>query len=251
MDEKKFLDYLDKNRVLHVFTIYDLKYMREKMRVWVAFRNCKVTGYLLQFDKKIIHTHGDEDGMAELLRFVEPDEPAFVIEPHHLATVERFFKPVKPTDDSSKGKITKYFVIMAKADTFKPMIRHRVKKLGHKDFDEVSESLGEEYGKRVENAVRRGLAFGAYDGGRLVSLATVPEIIQDLALIRGVYTVPPFRGGGFATSACSALVKEIIRLGKKPMLWVARDNLPARRVYNKVGFKETGHALLGFKAKKL
>jgi len=30
-----------------------------------------------------------------------------------------------------------------------------------------------------------------------------------------------------------------------------KDNIPARKVYEKVGFKETGHVLLGFKAKRL
>lgn len=43
----------------------------------------------------------------------------------------------------------------------------------------------------------------------------------------------------------------MIDLGNEAMLWVARDNLPAIRVYEKIGFKKTRHSLLGFKAKRL
>lgn len=35
------------------------------------------------------------------------------------------------------------------------------------------------------------------------------------------------------------------------MLWVDKDNVPARKVYEKIGFEETEHVLLGFKAKRL
>ena len=49
---------------------------------------------------------------------------------------------------------------------------------------------------------------------------------------------------------CSALVEELIGLGKEAVIWVAKDNLPARRVYEKIGFKKTGHVLLGFRAKR-
>jgi predicted GNAT family acetyltransferase len=43
----------------------------------------------------------------------------------------------------------------------------------------------------------------------------------------------------------------MIRIGKEPVLWVAKDNIPARRIYEKTGFKKTGHILLGFEAKRL
>jgi len=41
-----------------------------------------------------------------------------------------------------------------------------------------------------------------------------------------------------ATLACSALVKEVINLGKEATLWVAEDNLLAKRVYEKIGFQK-------------
>lgn len=249
--EKKFLDFLEEDKILHVFTIYDFRYMRDKTRIWVALEDESIAGYLLEFDNRIVHTHGSVESAAKLLDCTDLDEIVFVIEPHHLGVIKRNFKPLGPTDSSSKGEITTYLIVKVDAETFKPSITHRVKKLRTKDLAEVLQSMGDEWKSRIENVVHKGVAFGAYDNGSLVAAATVSEILDGLALIRGVYTVPSFRGKGFATSACSALVQELIDLGKEAMLWVARDNLPAIRVYEKIGFKKTRHSLLGFKAKRL
>lgn len=251
VNEKRFLNFLDKDRVLHIFTIYDLRYMRDKTEVWAAFENEEVCGYLFEFDKRIVHTHGTVESVAKLLGRIDLDEPVFVIEPRHLAAVKEFFRPIEPTDPWSRGKITTYLVAKANAKTFKPLIRHRVKRLGTEDLNEVLECFGEEWEERVENAIRRGVVFGAFEKDSLASLATAPEIIDNMALIRGVYTVPSLRGRGLATSASSALVEELISLGKEAVLWVAKANVSARRVYGKLGFKRTEHTLLGFKARRV
>ena len=248
--EQRFFDFLDRDRILHIFTIYDLKHMQEKTDVWVAFRGNEIIGYVFEFDSRIVHTHGDVGSITDLLRFISLDEPVFVIESHHLEIVVRLFEPVEPTDSSSKGKITKYVVMKIGSNALQSIIRHQVKRLGGEDLEEASKSLGEEWGKRVEEAIKKGFAFGEYHNGSLVSLATVPEIIENLAFVRGVYTLPSLRGRGLATSTCSALVTEVTRLGMDAVLWVANDNLPARKVYEKIGFKETGHVLLGFKARR-
>ena len=249
--EKQFLHFLEAERILHIFTIYDFRYMRDKTKIWIALEDKKIAGYLLEFDNRIVHTHGSAESAAKLLDYTNLDELVFVIEPHHLRVVEEFFKPLGPTDSSSRGEITTYLIVKVDAETFKPSIRHRVKKLGTKDLADILKSMGHEWKSRIENVVHKGVAFGAYDNGSPVAVAAVSEILDGLALIRGVYTLPSFRRKGFATSACSALIQELIDLGREAMLWVAKDNLPAIRVYEKIGFKRTRHSLLGFKAKKL
>jgi len=56
--EKQFLDFLNLDRVLNIFTICDIKYQRDKTRIWVVIENEEILGYLLEFDKRIVHTHG-------------------------------------------------------------------------------------------------------------------------------------------------------------------------------------------------
>ena len=248
--EERFRDYLNKDRVLHIFTIYDLGFLREKTKVWLALGSDEIVGYLFEYDKRIVHARGASEGINDLLQFIDLDEAVFSIEPHHLAKVEQFFEVIEPTDPASRGKITTYIVMKTDQNTFQPVIRHRIRRLGTEDLEEASKSLGHEYRERIEDAINRGLAFGAYYDGSLASVATVPEMLEDFAFIRGVYTVPSLRGRGLATSACSALVAEAIRLDRQALLWVAEDNVPARRVYEKIGFKPTGHTLLGFKARR-
>ena len=250
VDEAEFFRFLYRDKVLHIFTIYDLQCERDKTKVWVAFKNNRICGYLFEFNKRIVHTHGAAESLTKLLHRVDLDELTIIIEPQHLTTVKKFFTPVEPTDPSSRGKITTYLVMKSSAQTFKPSIKHRVKRLRSEDLSDVLKHLGKEWKERVEKAIRRGFAFGAYHKGLLASVATVPEIIDNIALIRGVYTVPSLRGRGLATTASSALVEELIKLGKEVVLWVAKDNKPARKVYEKIGFEKTKHILLGFKAKR-
>ena len=80
MDERLFLNYLNMDRIRHIFTLCDLKNMREKTRVWVALRNTEVTGYIFEYDKRIVHTHGDPKNVLELLSKVDLDEPVLVIQ---------------------------------------------------------------------------------------------------------------------------------------------------------------------------
>ncbi|MEM3459119.1 MAG: GNAT family N-acetyltransferase [Candidatus Bathyarchaeia archaeon] len=246
-----FLRFLQKDEIRHVFTICDLRYDRNKTQIWTATENHEVRGYLFEFDKRIIHTHGTVESIDKLIQYVALSEPTFVIEPHHLTIVRKLFEPIKPTDKASKDKITAYLIMKATVKTFKPSIQHKVKKLDIEDLKEVAKNFGEEWANRIKDAIERGIAYGAYDNCTLASTATTSEILDTMALIRGVYTVEFSRGKGLATSVVSAIVKEILNLGKDAVLWVAEDNIPARRVYEKIGFQRTQHVLLGLKARKL
>jgi GNAT superfamily N-acetyltransferase len=250
-DEEKFLIFVNKNKILHVFTIYDLRNMRDRTPIWVAYENDEIRGYVFEFDRRIVHTHGTPGSMRRLLAYIDLDEPVFIIEPEHLAVIERFFESIGPTDAASQGKVTRYLVMKANSREFRPVIRHETRKLAMGDVSNALNDLGEERAKRVQEAVQTGMAYGAYEEGKLASVATVPEIIGNIAFIRGVYTDPALRGRRLSTSAVSTLVAELFALGKEPVLWVAEDNFPAKHVYEKIGFKKTKHVLLGFKARRL
>ncbi len=249
-DERLFLSYLNKDKVRHIFTLCDLQNAREKTRIWVALRDAEVVGYVFEYDRRIVHTHGEPETMPELLDKIDLAEPGLVVQPDHLRAVKKVFEPVERMDPLSKGEITTFFVMKMDSATFMPAIKHVVKKLGAEDLDEVFKNLGQDLRSMVQNAVNKGFAYGGYADGQLASCATVSEHIDDVALIRGVFTAPHMRNRGLSTSVCSALVEESFRLGKTPVLWVSKDNHAALRVYKKLGFKETGIVLKCFKAKR-
>ena len=248
-NEQEFILSIRKNKLLHIFTLFDLKNARDKTKIWIASRNQR-KGYLIQFDKKIIHTHGSNECVPKLLEKIDAHEAKFAIEPQHLDQIERLYTPTKASDAASLGNITTYLIMNIKTQDFNPSITHQVTKVTANDLDDIFMDLGEEYGEKVQQAQSSGVAFGVHAGKRWVSVAVVPEIIEEIGFIRGVYTAPAFRGKGFSTSTMSALVKELLRLRVEPGLWVAQDNAPAVRVYEKLGFKPSKNTLLGFTAKK-
>lgn len=248
-NEKEFLFSLKKNKLIHIFTLFDLKNARSKTEIWIATRS-QESGYLIQFDRKIIHTHGNSECICELLANINLHEAKFAIEPQHLAQVEKFYTPTQASDAASSGNITKYLIMNISTQDFHPSNTHNAKKVSPNDLDDISKHLGEEYGEKVRQAQISGVAFGVRAKKRWVSVAVVPEIIEEVGFIRGVYTTPAFRGKGFSTSTVSALVKELFRLRAEPGLWVAEDNAPAVRVYKRLGFKPSKNTLLGFTAKK-
>ena len=248
-NQQKFMLSIKKNKLLHIFTLYDLKNARAKTEIWIASRNNRM-GYLIQFDKKIVHTHGNSECVPKLLEKIDADEAKFAIEPQHLAQVEKLYAPTKASDAASLGNITTYLIMSLRTQDFHPSITHHVTKVSANDLDDIFRDLGEEYGEKVQQAQSTGVAFGVRAEKHWVSVAVVPEIIEEIGFIRGVYTTPASRGKGFSTSTVSTLVKELFKLHVEPGLWVAEDNAPAVTVYEKLGFKPSKNTLLGFTAKR-
>lgn len=112
--EQKFMRSIRKNKLLHIFTLYDLKDAREKTEIWIASKNQR-SGYLIQFDKKIVHTHGDSECLPHLLEKIDVREAKFAIEPQHLAEVQELYVPTGASDAASLGKITTYLIMNVRA----------------------------------------------------------------------------------------------------------------------------------------
>ncbi len=97
------------------------------------------------------------------------------------------------------------------------------------------------YRARVNQLVSRGWSFVRFDDdGNVVFKAEVACVSPHAAQVQGVFVAPERRGEGIAT-ACMASVVEQVQTEIAPIvsLYVNEWNLPARRVYEKVGFVET------------
>ncbi|HIE14432.1 TPA: GNAT family N-acetyltransferase [Candidatus Bathyarchaeota archaeon] len=245
-----FLSMVSRDAVLHILTLYDLLYWRDRTEISVALDDSSLLGYVLVFDGAHVHVRGEVCCVNALLGGVSVSEPSLVIEPHHLSAVGRFYTPIRPLDPESKGRITWFLGMTVDKDSFKPIIRHDVRRLRKTDLDVVERSLGGELRRIADEALKTGFSFAAYNRNFPASIGSV-HLIGEYGFIRGFYTLPKFRGLGLATSVCSALVEEALKACERCILWVARDNRAARRVYEKIGFRWTGHILLGFKAKRI
>lgn len=246
--ERRLFEFMNQDRIRHFYTIYDLKYQREKERVWVALLGSSLSGYLLEHERRIVHVRGSRECAPPLLRNQQLDAPLFNIEPHHLSAVKELYEITGPADKVTEGEITTFLIMKAKRETFNPMIDHPVRELKKTDARALADLLETEV-SRAERLLAN-FGFGVFKDGKLISSAVSPDTLDDLATVRGVHTVPEERGKGYASSVCSAVVERLVQKGLDVILYVSKDNPAAIRVYEKIGFVPTGHRFLSFEAKR-
>jgi len=238
---------MNQDRISHFYAIYDLTHQSEKTQAWVAQLNNKIVGYMMEYDKRILYMRGQQKSALPLLRNSDLTTPWFNIEPQHLSAVKRLYEPTGPADKTTIGLITTFTPMKATAQSFTPIIRHRVQELKKDNAHAFAELIDIE--PRRASDMLRSIGYGIFKRNKLVSTAVSPESLEDLAIIRGVHTAQEERGKGYATSVCSTLTKKLLQQGKNVMLYVSKDNPAAIKVYTKIGFKETGHTFLSFTAK--
>lgn len=72
--------------------------------------------------------------------------------------------------------------------------------------------------------------------GEIKVQACIRASTAKVAQIGGVYTLEAERGRGYCKAITAELCAKSMRLGKTPTLIVHRDNLPAKRAYEHIGF---------------
>jgi len=246
-DEAAFLRFLNCDRIGNYYVLYDLRYLRDKLHVWVASDASGVQAYMMEYDGRILHLRGNPDCVPELLSMSSLSAPLFNVEPRHLALVRGRFEPMEPADRRTDGLITTFLTLKATSDSFKPLIRHDVQELNQSHVHGVAGLLAVDP-QRAQDLLR-GVGFGVFKGSQLVSSALSPEMLEDLAIIRGVFTAADERNKGYSSSVCSALVERLLGQGRNVILFVSKDNPAAIKVYSRIGFEDTGRVSLAFKAR--
>jgi len=97
------------------------------------------------------------------------------------------------------------------------------------------------YRTRVRELVAAGRSFARIDDGRIVFKAEVGAVTRSACQVQGVWVDPAVRGRGLSVSGMAAVVAACLRdVAPAVSLYVNDFNAPARRSYERVGFKEVG-----------
>jgi len=100
---------------------------------------------------------------------------------------------------------------------------------------------GRSYHARICELIGAGRAYARFDGQTVIFKAEVGSLSRSVALIQGVWVHPQLRGRGLAAPAMAAVVRSIqADLHRMPSLYVNDFNIPARRTYERVGFRQVG-----------
>ena len=108
--------------------------------------------------------------------------------------------------------------------------------LGISPFDGRS---GHSYRRRVESLLGTGRAFGIVDrDGRMAFKADLGAITTETCQVQGVWVRPDLRGRGLGTAGLAAVLQHALRRAPTVSLYVNDFNLPARRMYARLGLRE-------------
>lgn len=96
------------------------------------------------------------------------------------------------------------------------------------------------YRARVAQLISRGWSFVRVENGRVIFKAEVAAATPHACQVQGVYVAPDRRGEGLGAAGMAAVV-ELARRHVAPVvsLYVNDHNYAARRVYERVGFRQT------------
>ena len=258
-----FLKFLMQDIISNYFALLDFELYKENSKFWVALEeNTKIIGYLLEHDGRIIYLRGNVECVTELLKMTSLVRPEFNVEPLNIQTVEKFYELTNPIG-ANRDKINVIFGMDVDKKRFSLIAKCFPKKLGTDEFGALERlyrrfyeemALGpitrEQIGRILDRCTKYGVTYGIYYEHDLVSFASGSRIFKDVAHIAPVYTLPKFRRRGYATSTCSALARELLNKNERTILFVSENNVPALKVYRKIGFTKTGHKFLTFFAHK-
>jgi uncharacterized protein len=96
------------------------------------------------------------------------------------------------------------------------------------------------YRARVAQLISRGWSFARVEDGRVLFKAEVAAASPHACQVQGVYVDPELRGQGHGISGMAAVVELALRhVAPVVSLYVNEHNAAARRVYERVGFRQT------------
>ncbi len=85
--------------------------------------------------------------------------------------------------------------------------------------------------------IKRNRYYALMLNGEIASIAGCYVRLNEVWVIGGVFTLPEYRGRGFAKIVTAAITREAVSVGAKALLHVLRSNKPAIRVYEALGYR--------------
>jgi hypothetical protein len=100
---------------------------------------------------------------------------------------------------------------------------------------------GRGYRRRVAELVRARRAYLRIIDGEVIFKAELAVVTRHTAQVQGVWVAPHWRGQGIATTGMAAVMRDALRrVAPTVSLYVNDFNTPARRVYDRCGFRRVG-----------
>ncbi|PRW61770.1 GNAT family N-acetyltransferase [Actinopolyspora mortivallis] len=97
------------------------------------------------------------------------------------------------------------------------------------------------YRARIADLIAGGRAFARFEDGQVVFKAEIGALSSTVGQIQGVWVHPRWRGNGLGAAGTAAVADHLVRhMGRVASLYVNDYNTPARRAYERIGFRRGG-----------
>lgn len=219
----------------YYFFALDWKYDKDVSKILLALEGNRVDAMMLVYRQSIVQLRGSDEAVRALLERLDVEEVELQAEEQHEQRVLEKYK----------AAIRHKMILMTLNKNGESLqLVHPVVELCVSDSEEIAllmrlanpEAWGDTTSQRIVEGMRRVSWFGIVVNGELVSIGSV-HLTEWGGLIGVVATHGAHMNRGYATSVVSKLVEQIFENRSMAMIYVLADNLPAVRVYEKVGFK--------------
>lgn len=233
--EPVFWEHVNQDIPHYYFFVFDWKCNRDVTKILLALEGSRIDGMMLVYRQNIVQLRGSCEAVKALLDKLDLEKVELqALEQHKLHILKKY----KPTVSH------KMILMTLHKKEEKPLIRHTLIKLSVSDAEEIAALLRhadpEYWGTMTSQQIIDGMSSVNWLGIRvneeLVSIGDA-RLTEWGGLIGVVATHENHKNRGYATSIVSELVKQILEKLSIAMIYVLSDNLPAIRVYEKVGFK--------------
>ena len=240
-NRQRVVEFLRKDAVKHVFALYDIQYDLANTKMYAAFENGVLKGYILIYTGTAfpsIILEGESEAAKALVNYAPKNN--FI-----LHTQRELMSIVAEKFPTAKYYVEDWMLVKRGHANFftSPKVRRlsdledarRLMMLFSTNEDRPQESLN----KNLER-ISKTSVYGVFINGELVSCAASLVQLSEVWLIGGVYTHPNHRNKGYATLATSAITEEALKNAEYASLFVRNDNYSAIRVYEKIGYRKIG-----------
>lgn len=238
-DKDEIYSFLQRDRFYTAYAIADLEHDLFPHTRWAgAERDGKLASLVLLFTRikpPAVLAVGDPEGVGMILKWkLRPERAIITFKDEHRSVIEAVYRLVESE---------RMLRMVLDHSNFSPP-RIYAERLGVENLDELEEFYREATETGVVTAfsayqVEQGVFYGIRFRGKLVSVAGTHVVSPTyrMAAVGNVFTLPLFRGRGYAIACTAAVVEELVRRGLDVVLNVNVNNAAAIGIYKRLGFK--------------
>jgi len=242
-NKQRIIEFLKSDIIKHVFALYDIQHDPEHTRMYAAFENGNLKGYILTYNATefpSVVLECEKDAAEKLIEYAPKNQ--FIM---HASL--NLLPPIKRKFPKAKHYVGNWMLVKkGEASFFKSEL---IRKLHSEDAQKLAmlvlgrEGRSKKTVNRYINWISKMPLYGIFINNELISCASSFLQLPQIWIIGNVYTQPNHRNKGYATLALSAITEEALKHAETAALFVISDNYPAIKIYEKIGYKKIGEKL--------